>query len=503
MCGIVGIYGRQDAEAGLRMLRRLEHRGPDGQGAVALPSAWLGHRRLSIVDPRGGRQPLTSEDGRLHLVGNGEIYNYEDLRRNLGDVLLTSASDNEVALNLVEEHGPCALEELAGMFAFLMAGDSHEFIAARDPVGIKPLYWARRNGELRFASEIRAFDPDWQPDVEFFPPGHYWTPEEGLVRFASPVPTGGRERFAPPEGPDAEAPAELIDELRSTVVSAVQRHMMADVPVGVFLSGGLDSSIVAAIAAEYYRERGQALQTFAVGSEGSADLKLARIVADQLGAEHHERVFTAEEARHALPDVVRIIESFDPSLVRSAVPNYFLSELAVSKVKAVLTGEGADELFAGYDYQRAIEGDVDLQDEIVRTVESLHGLNLQRCDRVTMVHGLEARVPFLDRSVIALSLAIPPGWKLRGENRPEKWLLRRAFQDWLPDEVLWRQKAEFGDGSGAAVALAAEAAGESGDDDGGAAPDRRSSEEDAYYRIFRSHFGDVSPERTITLFATA
>ena len=502
MCGIVGIYGQQDAGSGLRMLSRLQHRGPDGQGAVALPSAWLGHRRLSIVDPGGGRQPLTSEDGRLHLVGNGEIYNYGDLRRDLGDVMLTSTSDNEVALNLVEQDGPCALQGLAGMFALLMAGDSHAFIAARDPVGIKPLYWARRGEELRFASEIRAFDPDWQPSVEFFPPGHYWTPEEGLVRFASPVPADRRERFAPPESPDAEAPADLVKELRSTLIAAVERHMMADVPVGVFLSGGLDSSIVAAIAADYYRQRGKTLQTFAVGSEGSADLKLARVVAEQLGTEHHERVFTAEEACAALPDVVRIIESFDPSLVRSAVPNYFLAELAVSRVKAVLTGEGADELFAGYDYQSAIEGDVDLQEEIVRTVESLHGLNLQRCDRVTMVHGLEARVPFLDLDVIALSLAIPAGWKLRSDKRPEKWLLRRAFEDWIPHEVLWREKAEFGDGSGATVALATSAV-EDAVGEVGPGPELRSQEEAAYYSIFRKHFEDVSPERTITLFATA
>jgi len=522
------------------MLRRLTHRGPDGQGAVALPTAWLGHRRLSIVDPRGGRQPLTSEDGRLHLVGNGEIYNYDDIRSMLGDVVLTSASDNEIALNLVEANGPGALEELAGMFAFLMAGESYSFIAARDPVGIKPLYWAHRDDEWRFASEINAFDPDWQSDVEFFPPGHYWTPEEGLVRFAKPVPANTNERFGPPASDDAEPPPELVEELRSTVIASVERHMMADVPVGVFLSGGLDSSIVAAIAADHYRRRGEVLKTFAVGSEGSADLELARLVADRLGTEHHERVFTAEEARDVLPEVVRIIESYDPSLVRSAVPNYFLSEMAVQSVKVVLTGEGADELFAGYKYHSAIEGQADLQDEIVRGVETLHGLNLQRCDRVTMVHGLEARVPFLDLDVIAFSVSIPAGWKLRGDDRPEKWLLRRAFEGMVPDEVLWREKAEFGDGSGAAMALIDQTYGDDGGEpdaapsngaaangaaasaaagngsagngipadgsagDGSAGePELRSEEEAAYYRIFRDHLGDVSPERTITLFATA
>ena len=508
MCGIVGIFGRQDVASGLRMLRRLTHRGPDGQGAVALPSAWLGHRRLSIVDPSGGRQPLTSEDGCLHLVANGEIYNHEALRDRFPDHLFTSSSDSEVVLNLIQREGPGALEELTGMFALLVAGDNGSFVAARDAVGVKPLYWAQRDGEVRFASEIRSFDADWQSDVAFFPPGHYWTPDEGLVRFASPVPDDRRTRFAPPTGLDDEPPEEMIAELRSTIETAVHRRMMADVPVGLFLSGGLDSSIVAVIAAEYYRERGQTLQTFAVGSEDSPDLELARLVADKLGTDHHERIFTSAEARAALPDVVRIIESFDPSLVRSAVPNYFLSELAASKLKVVLTGEGADELFAGYDYQEAIGGDVDLHDEIVRTVESLHGLNLQRCDRVTMVHGLEAREPFLDLDLIALSLAIPAGWKLRGEGRPAKWLLRRAFQGSVPDEVLWRQKAEFGDGSGASVALGHSTNGDEGHTEivelnGGGRHELRSEEEAAYYRIFCESFGEVSPDRTITLFATA
>jgi asparagine synthase (glutamine-hydrolysing) len=226
-------------------------------------------------------------------------------------------------------------------------------------------------------------------------------------------------------------------------------------------------------------------------------------------------VFTAEEARDVLPEVVRVIESYDPSLVRSAVPNYFLSEMAVQTVKVVLTGEGADELFAGYEYHSAIEGHADLQDEMVRGVETLHGLNLQRCDRVTMVHGLEARVPFLDLDVIAFSLSIPAAWKLRSGDRPEKWLLRRAFEGMVPDEVLWREKAEFGDGSGAAMALIDQTYGDDGDglaagsvngqaDTGPAAePQLRSEEEAAYYRIFRDHLGDVSPERTITLFATA
>jgi len=218
------------------------------------------------------------------------------------------------------------------------------------------------------------------------------------------------------------------------------------------------------------------------------------------------RLYTADELRAVLPEVVRVIESFDASLVRSAVPNYLLAELAARHVKVALTGEGADELFAGYEYLQEFEGDEDLHAELVRTVESLHGLNLQRADRVTIAHGLEARVPFLDLEMIAFSLAVPAAWKLPSPRRPEKWLLRRAFEGWVPDEILWREKEQFGDGSGAAAVL------REGDHDGDLAPHAeggkgthrpRSAEEAAYYEIFREHLGDVAPERTIELFATA
>jgi asparagine synthase (glutamine-hydrolysing) len=504
MCGIAGIYGNCDRDAGARMLARLSHRGPDGDGSVELPGAWLGHRRLSIVDVQGGAQPLRTEDERLFLVGNGEIYNHDRLRERLEGVQFLTGSDNEAVLHLVDEHGPQALYDLKGMYAMLIAGRDGTFVAARDPVGIKPLYWARRGDEVRFASEIAAFDPDWRADVELFPPGHYWTPERGLVKFEAPVPYHPIKRFDPTAHEGEEPPPELYEAMREELVEAVERRMMADVPVGVFLSGGLDSSIVAAIAARHARRLGKPLLSFAVGSEDSSDLERARYVADHLGTEHHERRYGADELRAALPEVVRVLESFDASLVRSAVPNYLLSELAARRVKVVLTGEGADELFAGYEYLREICGDEDLHIELVRTVESLHGLNLQRADRVTMAHGLEARVPFLDIEMIAFSLALPAAWKLPAPGRPEKWLLRRAFEGWVPDDVLWREKEQFGDGSGAAALLRTGAhAGDrvEGADDGDYAP--RSAEEAAYYRIFRDHLGDVAPERTIELFATA
>ena len=267
---------------------------------------------------------------------------------------------------------------------------------------------------------MHAFDPDWQALVEPFPPGCAWTPEQGLVRFASAV---------PPQRAAVTDREELLTGTRETLVRAVRQQMMGDVNVGVFLSGGLDSSLVAAIAARIARERGRRLQTFAVGTEGSPDLAAARRVAEHLDCEHVEVTYTAAEALESLPNVVRAIESFDPGLVRSAVPNYMLARTTRQHVKVVLTGEGADELFAGYEYMREFTDDDALHAELERTVRSLHNLNLQRCDRVTMAHAVEARVPFLDRAVIAWALRIPPGEK---QGEPEKRLLREAFDGLAP-----------------------------------------------------------------------
>ncbi len=487
MCGIAAIHGRADPAPGRRMLDRIGHRGPDGRGELGLANAWLGHVRLSIVDLEDGDQPLTTPDRRLHLVGNGEIYNHTRLRERLGPGYFTTDSDNEGALQLVAQEGPAGLRELRGMYAVVVAGEDGTFVAARDPVGIKPLYWARRGTEVRFASELVAFDEDWREAVELFPPGHYWTPGEGLVRFARAVPERVEPRFEAPSRPGEPSPEPIVEELRDTLIRAVERRMMADVHIGVFLSGGLDSSIVAAIAARAAGRRGYVLPTFAVGTRDSPDLAAARRVAEFLGTEHRERVYTAAEARAVLPVVVRSIESFDPSLVRSAVPNYLLSELTARTVKVVLTGEGADELFAGYEYVHDIVSEDDLHDELVRTVEGLHGLNLQRCDRVTMAHGLEARVPFLDLDMIALCLAIPAGWKTCDRTRQEKFILREAFAGWVPEEILWRDKAQFGDGSGAADVLALDGA----------------SEEETYRKIFLEHLRGIDPSRTLTRFATA
>src|SRR5918997_1031469 len=449
MCGIVAEHGGSDPDELERMLERIAHRGPDDRGTVQVNGSWLGHRGLSIVDVEGGKQPLKTVDHDTFLVGNGEVYNHGHLRRRLEGRDILTTSDNEVALHLIDEFGPESLKRLNGMFAFVMAGEDGRFVAARDPVGIKPLYWARRGETTRFASEMHAFDPEWQGRVEPFPPGYAWTPDGGLVKFASAVP----EQIDPlPEGTDLRAGT------REVLVAAVERQMMGDVPVGVFLSGGLDSSLVAAIAARWAAREGAVLHTFAVGTEDSPDLLAARQVAELLGTNHHEIDYTAAEALESLPGVVRAIESFDPGLVRS--------------------------------------------------VKSLHNLNLQRCDRVTMAHAVEARVPFLDREVIEWALRVPASAKLSPPGQPEKKLLREAFDGWLPDELLWREKAEFGDGSGARDVLSSAVEATVSDEEfeaerGAVDPPLRTKEEVAYYRVWREHLQGISPERTLSRFARA
>ncbi|GAA4854311.1 asparagine synthase B [Saccharopolyspora cebuensis] len=502
MCGIAAQHrtdSTPDLDAGTRMLLALAHRGPDDSDHRTVGEhAWLGHTRLSIVDLDGGRQPLTAPDG-WSLVCNGEIYNHEQVRAELGGAVFGTASDSEAALALLRTGGPAELHRLRGMWALCAAAPDGRFVAARDPLGIKPLYWARRGAAVHFASELRAFPAEVQDAVESFPPGCYWTPEAGVVRFATAVPA------ADPAVWEGIAPEVAEKATREALVDSVRRHLMADVEVGVFLSGGLDSSLVAAIAAEHCAERGRRLKTFAVGTEGSADLLAARAAAEHLGTEHHEAVFTAREAIEVLDEVVASVESFDASLIRSAVPNWFLSELASRHVKAVLTGEGADELFAGYSYYHA-EHATGLDAELVRTLEELHGLNLQRCDRVTMAHGLEARVPFLDAEVIAHATALPAAYKALEPDGMEKGHLRRAFTGWLPEELLWRRKEQFGTGSGAQDLLSPYWADRVPDADLAAAADAlgvRTKEELAYYRVFRRALPAVRPDRVLTRFATA
>lgn len=509
MCGIVAAFGAVDSDKCERMLSRVQHRGPDDTGVLARGSVWLGHQRLSIVDISRGQQPLANADGTAWIVGNGEIYNHEDLSAKLPPGLLQTRSDTEAALHLVMRDGPASVAELSGMFALAMVTATGDGLVARDPMGVKPLYWIGGPDSTLFASELRAFDPQDRPGVASFPPGCLWTPATGIVRYANSVPVGVRpaRRAQHPSWDNA-----TLENVRDSVVLSVQRRMMGDVEVGVFLSGGLDSAIVAAIAAEHTRRRGGALPTFAVGTKDSNDLLAARRVAEFIGSDHHEIIVTAESIGEELDSAVEAIEHYDPALVRSAVPNLLLAREAAKKVKVVLTGEGADELYGGYSYVHAPEFAEPnaLHAELVRSLEQLHHLNLQRCDRTTMYFGLEAREPFLDTNVVRTALALPPEWKQTTDGRPEKAVLREAFTDWLPEELLWRGKEQFGDGSGAGevlAALASEAANAA--DTAGISrqpPDSwalRSDEEILYYRIWQRCFSGIRPDATLGRFATA
>lgn len=505
MSGIVAAHGPFDPRLGHRMLARLAHRGPDGAGTRSLAGAWLGHRRLAIVDLEGGGQPMAGRHG-LWLVGDGQIYNHDRLRDELGHARFRTRSDHEAALHLYDEEGLGAFERLWGTFAVAIAGEDGRFAAARDTFGVSPLYWARRGDTVLFASELAAFEDEWRPDVRPFPPGHAWTPDAGLTPwrpFPAAAPVLLRSR-----APDEEPPAWVFDALRETLVRAVERSLVADVPVGILLSGGLDSSVVTVIAARAAARDGTTLKTFAAGLRGSPDLAAARAVADAAGTEHREHVYSAEEAIASVPEVIGVLESFDPTLVHSAVPNHLVARLASEHVRAVLIGEGADELFAGYSHYVRHATGAALHGELLETIAGMHMGGLQRVDRVTSANALEPRIPFLDLDVVQLALALPPAWKLVTEERPAKWLLRRAFEGWLPDEVLWRRKEQFGEGTGMNDVLrehfGATVSDEQLDRERHVVdPPLRTREELAYYRLFADRLPGISATETIGRFAEA
>ncbi len=340
MCGIAGIWGTSDTDLVKLATDCLQHRGPDGAGMHVQSNGVLGHRRLAIMDPEGGAQPLYSETRAMAIVANGEIYNFPVLRGDLtGRHTFTTTSDNEAILHLFEERGVDTPAALAGMFAFAICDDDHLFLA-RDPIGIKPLYYGRGVDSagmpvMAFASEMKPL-ADWVDELQEFPAGNYFDSRVGFVPYYR-VPT------APPVDRTVEDHVALV---RRGLEDAVASHMMSDVPVGAFLSGGLDSSVIAAIARKHVDE----LHTFSVGLAGSRDIEAARRVAAHIGSIHHEYLMTPAEVVEKLPEIIHALESFDLDLVRSAIPTYFCSRLAAEHVKVILTGEGADELFAGYAY---------------------------------------------------------------------------------------------------------------------------------------------------------
>ncbi len=481
MCGLVGLWGAQDEKLVISMLDKLGHRGPNGQGTciTSSASAVLGHQRLSIIDIDGGKQPIGIESEVGVLVHNGEIYNDLSIRESLANSFnFSSQSDSESILHGISAWGMDAGPKFDGMFAFLRVQDG-ELFAGRDPLGIKPLYIGHLDdGSLLFASEIKAL-AGLTNRIEEFPPGTLYSSISGYKKYYS----------IPSEINHAWNSDKACESLRLTMTKAVNKRLRSDVPVGAFLSGGVDSSIIVAIAKRTVKN----LHTFAAGTKDSPDLIAARSVADYLGTIHHEYVVTEEDIDQHLDKIIYHLESYDLSLVPNAVPCYFASLEASKHVKVVLTGEGADELFAGYGYHLNYNNDEDLHAELRRSLATMHNINLQRVDRMTMAVGIEGRVPFLDTEVIELGLSIPRNLKIKKDSGSitQKWILRKAFEDYLPNDVVWRTKSQFAHGSGVSDLLSRMFNNSDVKHDEFNGPESSFLEQEHYLNVFKKCFANI------------
>jgi asparagine synthase (glutamine-hydrolysing) len=479
MCSILGIFGLQPGDdlaalrrEALECSQRQRHRGPDWSGVHAghdgdFPGVILVHERLAIVDPAGGAQPIRSGDGTLVLAVNGEIYNHKTLEGELQQPYeFQTGSDCEVLSALYREADGDAdaisamLERVNGIFAFALWDAARgTALISRDPVGVCPLYWGHdREGRLRVASEMKAL-ADHCADVAQFPPGHWYDSASGaLVRYYRQP----WRDYAQVEGVQADLAA-----LREAFEAAVHRQLMTDVPYGVLLSGGLDSSLVAAVAARYARHRVEdgdrseawwpRLHSFAIGLKGSPDLAAAEVAAKALGTVHHGFEYTFEEGLDAVPEVIRHIETYDVTTIRASTPMYLLARrIKAMGVKMVLSGEGSDEVFGGYLYFHKAPNAREFHDELVRKLDALHNYDCLRANKSMMAWGVEPRVPFLDRAFLDVAMAFDAQHKMVGAPLPgagagrriEKGVLRAAFEGVLPEEILWRQKEQFSDGVG-------------------------------------------------------
>ncbi len=466
MCSIFGIFGLQPGDdlAALRRQslehsQRQRHRGPDWSGVYVDDGAILVHERLAIVDPAGGSQPLLSADGQQALAVNGEIYNHKQLKAELKQAYaFQTESDCEVINALYREDEPESfLNRLNGIFAFaLWDKDKGRVLIARDTIGVVPLYWGHdREGRLRVASEMKSL-VDTCADVAQFPPGHWYDSATGQLRKYYNRPW--REYEA------VEGVAADTRKLREAFEAAVHRQLMTDVPYGVLLSGGLDSSLVAAVAARYARHRVEdegrteawwpRLHSFAIGLKGSPDLAAAQVAADHLGTVHHGFEYTFEEGLDALPEVIRHIETYDVTSIRASTPMFLLARrIKAMGVKMVLSGEGSDEIFGGYLYFHKAPNAREFHEELIRKLDALNNYDCLRANKSMMAWGVEPRVPFLDREFMDVAMAFDAKYKMvdktsGGAQRMEKGILRAAFEGYLPDEILWRQKEQFSDGVG-------------------------------------------------------
>ena len=472
MCSILGIFGLQAGDdfhllrrRGLELSQRQRHRGPDWSGVYQDEGTILIHERLAIVDPAGGSQPLRSEDGGLVLAVNGEIYNHRELEQQLSTpYAFQTGSDCEVINALYAAGGSGGgddigawLNALNGIFAFaLWDRPRQRYVIARDPIGVCPLYWGHdADGRLCVASEMKAL-ADTCADVAQFPPGHYFDSSSGeLVRYYV---TPWRE-YAVTQGVEVAKQA-----LREAFERAVHRQLMTDVPYGVLLSGGLDSSLVAAVAARYARRRVEdddrveawwpRLHSFAIGLEGAPDLAAAEVAAAALGTVHHGFTYTFEEGLDALPEVIRHTETYDVTTIRASTPMFLLARrIKAMGVKMVLSGEGSDEVFGGYLYFHKAPNAREFHEETIRKLDALHNYDCLRANKSMMAWGVEPRVPFLDREFLDVAMRMDARFKMagvdaQGARRVEKAILREAFAGYLPDSILWRQKEQFSDGVG-------------------------------------------------------
>ena len=458
MCGIVCAFHLKQSSEQLRpqileMSKSIRHRGPDWSGIFSNENALMGHERLAIVDPTSGNQPLYSEDGRYVLAANGEIYNHAELKKQFeGKYNFQTASDCEVILALYQEKGPAFVDELNGIFGFALYDTQEDrYFVARDHMGIIPLYMGYdANGTFYVASELKALEGVCTK-IELFPPGHYLSSED-----KAPVQWYQRDWM---EYDAVKENSTSIDALHDALSDAVHRQLMSDVPYGVLLSGGLDSSVTSALAKKFAAKRVESgdeqsawwpqLHSFSVGLEGSPDLAAARKVADHIGTVHHEIKFTIQEGLDAIRDVIYHLETYDITTVRASTPMYLMARVIKSMgIKMVLSGEGADELFGGYLYFHKAPTSKDFHEETVRKLDKLHQYDCLRANKSLAAWGIEGRVPFLDKEFMDVAMRINPQDKMINGERMEKWVIRKAFEKYLPESVAWRQKEQFSDGVG-------------------------------------------------------
>jgi asparagine synthase (glutamine-hydrolysing) len=458
MCSIFGVLDvRQDGPSvrklALQQSRLLRHRGPDWSGIYTSEKAVLAHERLAIVDVNTGAQPLLSESGRQALAVNGEIYNHQEIRKQFGDdYAFRTESDCEVILPLYLKYGTDFLERLRGMFAFCLYDEEADaWMMARDPIGIMPLYYGHDgHGQLMVASEMKALMGVCN-QVHEFPPGHFWASGQ-----AEPQRWYRRdwEAFEAVENASSD-----LGVLRAALDDAVKSHLMTDVPYGVLLSGGLDSSITAALAAKHAAMRVEdgekspawwpRLHSFAIGLTGSPDLAAAELAANHIGTVHHGFTFTIQEGLDALDEVIYHLETYDVTTIRAATPMYLMArKIHAMGIKMVLSGEGADEIFGGYLYFHKAPDPRAFHEETVRKLSRLHSYDCLRANKAMAAWGVEARVPFLDTRFLDVAMRLNPADKMIGAGRMEKQILREAFSDMLPEEIAWRQKEQFSDGVG-------------------------------------------------------